>query len=118
MSSIVTERGSRAEKTWSAAASIFARLRAASARSPLGISGRGVRLSRVMTQLLHLDSSARRRSISRQVSGAFAEAWRDTHRGGRYVYRDLAADPVPFVDEGWTLLCDAVLAAGETDLDR
>ncbi len=71
-----------------------------------------------MTQLLHLDSSARRRSISRQVSGAFAEAWRDTHRGGRYVYRDLAADPAPFVDEGWTLLCDAVLAAGETDLDR
>jgi FMN-dependent NADH-azoreductase len=71
-----------------------------------------------MTSLLHVDTSARRRSISRQVSAAFAETWRDAHPDGRYVYRDLAADPVPFIDEGWTQLCDAVLAAGRTDLDR
>ena len=71
-----------------------------------------------MTSLLHLDTSARRRSISRQVGAAFAGTWRETHPDGRYVYRDLATDPVPFIDEGWTQLCDAVLAAGRADLDR
>jgi FMN-dependent NADH-azoreductase len=71
-----------------------------------------------MTNLLHLDSSARRRSISRELSGAFASAWRSQHPEGRYVYRDLATDPVPFIDEAWTELCDAVLAERETDLER
>ena len=64
--------------------------------------------------LLHLDASARAGSFSRQLSGRFASAWRATHPEGRYVYRDLAADPVPFITEGWTALCDAVLAAGIT----
>ncbi|MFD3595384.1 FMN-dependent NADH-azoreductase [Nocardia sp. NPDC058640] len=36
----------------------------------------------------------------------------------RRTYRDLAAEPTPFIDEGWTELCDAVLAAGTTDFDR
>jgi FMN-dependent NADH-azoreductase len=71
-----------------------------------------------MTTLLHLDASARTRSISREVSGAFADSWRAGHPGGRYVYRDLAADPVPFIDAGWAELCDAVLATGVTDPDR
>ncbi|MFQ6230546.1 FMN-dependent NADH-azoreductase [Nocardia sp. NPDC002869] len=71
-----------------------------------------------MSTLLHLDSSARTRSISREVSAAFADSWRLEHPGAGYVYRDLAADPVPFIDAGWTELCDAVLAAGATDLDR
>ncbi|MGV0816127.1 NAD(P)H-dependent oxidoreductase [Mycolicibacterium boenickei] len=70
-----------------------------------------------MTTLLHLDASARSRSISRQVGREFAEAWRAAHPEGRYLYRDVAADPVPFIDEGWTEICDAVLAAGVTDLD-
>jgi len=30
----------------------------------------------------------------------------------------VARDPVPFIDEAWTELCDAVLAHGSTDLDR
>jgi FMN-dependent NADH-azoreductase len=71
-----------------------------------------------MTTLLHLDTSARRRSISRELSATFASAWRGQHPDGRYVYRDLSADPVPFIDEAWTELCDAVLAKGSTDLDR
>ncbi|QLY34103.1 NAD(P)H-dependent oxidoreductase [Nocardia huaxiensis] len=71
-----------------------------------------------MTTLLHLDSSARRNSLSREVSAAFADAWRAEHPNGRYIHRDLAADPVPFIGEGWTELCDRVLAAGRTDLDR
>jgi FMN-dependent NADH-azoreductase len=71
-----------------------------------------------LTTLLHVDASARRRSISRAVSATFADAWRAQHLDGRYFYRDLATDPVPFIDEAWTELCDAVLAQGSTDLDR
>ncbi|WP_330183770.1 NAD(P)H-dependent oxidoreductase [Nocardia sp. NBC_01503] len=71
-----------------------------------------------MTSLLHLDSSARRNSISRELSAAFADAWRAEHPYGGYRYRDLAADPIPFIGEGWTELCDRVLAGGGTDLDR
>lgn len=71
-----------------------------------------------MTTLLHLDASARTRSISREVGAAFADSWRAEHSDGRYIYRDLADDPVPFIDAGWTEICDAVLAAGSIDLDR
>lgn len=71
-----------------------------------------------MRHLLHLDASARRRSISRELSGAFASAWRSRHPNGAYTYRDLATDPAPFIDEAWTELCDAVLANGDIDLDR
>ncbi|MFQ6394565.1 FMN-dependent NADH-azoreductase [Nocardia sp. KC 131] len=71
-----------------------------------------------MSTLLHLDASARRTSISRELSAAFAESWRAENLEGDYLYRDLAANPVPFIDEAWTELCDAVLAIGNTDLDR
>ncbi|WP_433198018.1 FMN-dependent NADH-azoreductase [Nocardia sp. CA-107356] len=71
-----------------------------------------------MSTLLHLDASARRRSISRELSAEFAEAWRIANPDGGYIYRDLAAEPVPFIDEAWTELCDAVLAQPTTDLDR
>jgi len=68
----------------------------------------------MMSTLLHLDASARASSFSRRLSGRFADVWRAAHPDGGYVYRDLAADPVPFITEGWTSLCDAVLAAGIT----
>ncbi|WP_433712320.1 FMN-dependent NADH-azoreductase [Nocardia sp. CA-084685] len=71
-----------------------------------------------MSTLLHLDASARRRSISRELSAAFAKAWRVENPDGSYIYRDLAAEPVPFIDEAWTELCDAVLAQPSTDLHR
>ncbi|WP_107653847.1 FMN-dependent NADH-azoreductase [Nocardia suismassiliense] len=71
-----------------------------------------------MSNLLHLDASARTRSISRELSTAFAEAWRAENPDGGYRYRDLAAEPVPFIDAAWTELCDAVLAQDRTDLDR
>ncbi|MFC9993167.1 FMN-dependent NADH-azoreductase [Nocardia sp. NPDC127526] len=71
-----------------------------------------------MPALLHLDASARRNSLSRELSSVFADAWRAEHPGGEYVHRDLAAEPIPFIGEGWTELCDAVLAQGSTDLDR
>ncbi|MBE1531026.1 FMN-dependent NADH-azoreductase [Actinomadura algeriensis] len=71
-----------------------------------------------MSTLLHLDSSARRRSVSREIGGAFAAAWRAAHPDGRYVHRDLAADPVPVIGEAWTELCDHVLEHGITEIAR
>ncbi|MFC9969869.1 FMN-dependent NADH-azoreductase [Spirillospora sp. NPDC127200] len=71
-----------------------------------------------MPVLLHLDSSARRRSVSREVGDAFAAGWREAHPDGRRLYRDLAADPVPLIGEAWTEICDNLLADGITALDR
>ncbi|NKY29125.1 FMN-dependent NADH-azoreductase [Nocardia gamkensis] len=71
-----------------------------------------------MSTLLHLDASARRQSISRELSAAFADAWRARHPDGGYRYRDLAAEPVPFIGAAWTELCDAVLALPSTDPER
>jgi FMN-dependent NADH-azoreductase len=49
-----------------------------------------------MATLLHIDASIRQEgSVSRQVSGAFAEHWRTANPDGEYVYRDLGATPVP-----------------------
>ncbi len=63
-----------------------------------------------MPHLLHLDSSARRSSFSRELSARYAAAWTGTR-----TYRDLAARPVPVIGEAWTEICDALLAAGITD---
>ncbi|WP_067483331.1 FMN-dependent NADH-azoreductase [Actinomadura hibisca] len=71
-----------------------------------------------MPVLLHLDASARRRSVSREVGDAFAAGWREANPDGRYVHRDLAAEPVPFIGEAWTEICDNLLADGITALDR
>ena len=68
-----------------------------------------------MSTLLHLDSSARRPSFSRELSACVADAWRAAHPAGEYVHRDLAADPVPPIGQAWTEICDAVLTAGITD---
>ncbi|MGW4635319.1 FMN-dependent NADH-azoreductase [Nocardia sp. NPDC004415] len=71
-----------------------------------------------MTHLLHLDASARPTSVSRGLGAEFVQSWRAAGATGTYTYRDLAAQPTPFIDAGWTELCDAVLAAGRTDLHR
>ncbi|GAA3441429.1 FMN-dependent NADH-azoreductase [Planomonospora venezuelensis] len=71
-----------------------------------------------MGHLLHLDASARRGSISRELSRTFAETWRAAHPDGGYTYRDLAADPVPHITEAWTELCDHVLEHGITEIGR
>ncbi|WP_326819596.1 FMN-dependent NADH-azoreductase [Streptosporangium sp. NBC_01756] len=69
-----------------------------------------------MTRLLHLDASARRDSFSRRLGAAFAREWEAA--GGDRTYRDLAAEPVPQIDQAWTELCDHVLAHGITDVAR
>ncbi|MFI6502071.1 FMN-dependent NADH-azoreductase [Nonomuraea typhae] len=68
--------------------------------------------------LLHLDASARRTSFSRELSKTYADAWRAARPDAPYVYRDLAADPVPHITEAWTELCDYVLAHEITDISR
>jgi FMN-dependent NADH-azoreductase len=65
-----------------------------------------------MAHLLHIDTSLRfEGSVSREVSGAFAQAWRAARPEGGYTYRDLAADPLPHVDP-------AALATREANGDR
>ncbi|MDI2131866.1 FMN-dependent NADH-azoreductase [Yinghuangia seranimata] len=69
-----------------------------------------------MSQLLHLDSSARTDSFSRRLGAAFADRWRAS--GGGVTYRDLAADTPPAIREGWTRICDTLLREGITDIAR
>ncbi|OLT30601.1 FMN-dependent NADH-azoreductase [Nocardiopsis sp. CNR-923] len=71
-----------------------------------------------MPQLLHIDSSARRDSFSRELGEAVAAGWRRAHPGCVYVHRDLAQRPVPPIGEAWTEICDAVLRASITDVAR
>ena len=50
--------------------------------------------------LLHIDTSLRTGgSRSRRLSARFAEAWRHAHPDGVVTYRDLAANPLPHLDE-------------------
>jgi FMN-dependent NADH-azoreductase len=70
-----------------------------------------------MPTLLHLDSSARKASVSRQISAHFAEAWRAAHPGATYIYRDLAADPVPHVDEAHVEIVTRLEADGVRDIE-
>jgi FMN-dependent NADH-azoreductase len=53
-----------------------------------------------MRHLLHLDSSLRTEgSRSRKLSAHFADRWRTDNPDGIVTYRDLAADPVPHLDD-------------------
>ncbi|MFD7828660.1 FMN-dependent NADH-azoreductase [Kitasatospora sp. NPDC059803] len=58
------------------------------------------------TTLLHLDSSiSLGDSVSRALTARFAAAWRARHgSAGRYVYRDLAAEPVAAIGAGYAML--------------
>jgi FMN-dependent NADH-azoreductase len=65
-----------------------------------------------------MDASARRASFSREVASVFAAEWRAAHPTGGYVYRDLAADPVPPVDEARTEIAIQAGAMGIRELAR
>ncbi len=65
-----------------------------------------------MDHLLHIDSSARTTdSISRQLTGGFAAHWAASHPGGRVTYRDLAATPLPHIQEATIAAMTTPLAA-------
>ncbi|WP_152361477.1 FMN-dependent NADH-azoreductase [Microlunatus speluncae] len=68
--------------------------------------------------LLHLDASARPRSISRELGRAFVTAWRHRLPDSGYVHRDLAAEPVPPITAAWTEICDNLMRDEITALDR
>ena len=51
--------------------------------------------------LLRIDSSARRHSVSRQLTGRFVEAWQQEHPTGTVVERDLAATTLPPITDEW-----------------
>lgn len=55
-----------------------------------------------MPTLLHIDASPRGDySISRKVSAAFADSWKQANPGGKVVYRDLTTSDITFVDLDW-----------------
>jgi FMN-dependent NADH-azoreductase len=51
--------------------------------------------------LLRIDSSARRHSVSRQLTGRFAEAWQQEHPQGKVIERDLATTTLPHITDEW-----------------
>jgi FMN-dependent NADH-azoreductase len=52
-------------------------------------------------KLLRIDSSARRNSVSRQLTARFAEAWQHEHPQGQVIERDLAATELPHITDEW-----------------
>ncbi|MFI6641243.1 FMN-dependent NADH-azoreductase [Streptomyces sp. NPDC050504] len=69
-----------------------------------------------MPTLLHLDSSARNNSISRQLSAEFAGAWFAGNPDGSYIHRDLAANPVPHIDGAQVEIMTRLESEGVRDL--
>jgi FMN-dependent NADH-azoreductase len=53
--------------------------------------------------LLRIDSSARRNSVSRQLTQAFIETWKKENPAGQVIERDLAATPLPLITDEWAL---------------
>ena len=54
-------------------------------------------------KLLRIDSSARRNSVSRQLTERFVETWKKENPAGEAVERDLAKTHLPQITDEWTL---------------
>lgn len=55
-----------------------------------------------MTTLLHITASARSgRSLSRKLSNAFVDAWKELDPAVGIISRDVGANPPPFITEAW-----------------
>jgi FMN-dependent NADH-azoreductase len=52
-------------------------------------------------KLLRIDSSARRNSVSRQLTARFAEAWQKEHPQGQVIERDLTTTTLPHITDEW-----------------
>ncbi|NEB06162.1 NAD(P)H-dependent oxidoreductase [Streptomyces sp. SID13726] len=70
--------------------------------------------------LLHIDSSADTAddSVSRRLTGLFANTWRSRNPTGRYVHHDLCADPVPALGPAYTALGRRVEREGPVPPDK
>jgi len=54
-------------------------------------------------KLLRIDSSARRNSVSRQLTDRFVETWKKQNPAGQVIERDLATTTLPLITDEWTL---------------
>jgi FMN-dependent NADH-azoreductase len=54
-------------------------------------------------KLLRIDSSARRNSISRQLTGKFVETWKQQNPQGEVIERDLASTMIPPITDEWMI---------------
>lgn len=54
-------------------------------------------------KLLRIDSSARKNSISRQLTQKFVDFWKKENPAGQVVNRDLATTTLPLITDEWTL---------------
>ncbi len=54
-----------------------------------------------MNTLLIVNSSPRTQSVSRRLTQHFVDEWKKRNADTRIIDRDLAVNPVPFVDEAW-----------------
>jgi FMN-dependent NADH-azoreductase len=53
-------------------------------------------------KLLRIDSSARRSSVSRQLTAKFVETWTKENPEGEVIERDLATTHLPHITDEWT----------------
>jgi FMN-dependent NADH-azoreductase len=61
-------------------------------------------------KLLHIDSSARRNSVSRQLTQKFVETWKKQNPTGEVIERDLVTTHLPPITDEWMLAAHADLA--------
>jgi FMN-dependent NADH-azoreductase len=54
-------------------------------------------------KLLRIDSSARRNSVSRQLTERFVESWKQENPAGEVIERDLASTQLPLITDEWAL---------------
>lgn len=71
-----------------------------------------------MNDLLIINSSPRANSVSRRLTGHFAEEWKAKHPDARVTERDLAADALPFITESWIQASYTPMAQRTTEQQR
>ncbi len=54
-----------------------------------------------MPTLLHVDSSPRADSVSRDLTQRYVAAWKKQNPSGTVIERNVALEPIPFVTESW-----------------
>ena len=52
-------------------------------------------------KLLRIDSSARKNSVSRQLTADFVKSWRKQHPDGEVIERNLATTHLPHITDEW-----------------
>jgi FMN-dependent NADH-azoreductase len=62
-------------------------------------------------KLLRIDSSARRNSVSRQLTEKFVETWKQRNPEGEVIIRDLATTRLPLITDEWSLAAHSNLAS-------